>query len=321
VSAEKVTTTMNAMGLVQHPDKTISSVRYSEFLRNLYDSEGNSKQGYPARLMPSLLFEKPWSNAYSSEEWSGDTILQRIKNWRSLAGRLRIEHSDDTLTRLIAADVHKSARLPISRTRFVEMLKSPILAMRIQASRFEEEAAKLKPGQMYPKEGRVSKDTLKRLIVNNLAAQGKMTVREIVPMETGTKVISLDRMPLVIPKAPLPQMWLKQMTNSMSAEQLLETNMLWGRPWAKATESYKNWLSNPELYEKYYLNDLMMKSEFSYILPVQDLSVARAIQAIKGAAQQSDTRDQLQQTLDTLYKSTDWLAMQRVFFGTNNIFT
>lgn len=95
------------MHLNQHPDKTIQSTTYSEFLRVLYSKQGTMR-AYPTRLLASMVYTKPWIENYHKVDWDGASSLSRIKSWRTLARRLKLDNTNQTIVKLMMADLTTS---------------------------------------------------------------------------------------------------------------------------------------------------------------------------------------------------------------------
>lgn len=90
---------LNDMGLDAHPDKTITSTNYCEFLRLLYSKKDKSITGYATRMVPSLVYAKPWVGVLDTANLDADEATGRLVNWRKLARRF----SDDSVTSVFAA--------------------------------------------------------------------------------------------------------------------------------------------------------------------------------------------------------------------------
>jgi hypothetical protein len=320
IDAGQVTTVMNGMGLKQHPDKTISSERYSEFLRVLSDSVTHERAGYPTRLVPAMVFLKPWSAQYSSKEWSGDSIVQRLKSWRTLAHRMRMSFKNDRLLDMCLADCYRSARLSISRREFRSLIANDVLKIALAQSRYEKDAATVEMGKMFVQEGRVDKKTLRALIVTNLSTQGKMQIRQIVGSNDGQTVVTVYKKPIPIMKAPLPQTWLKREIRRQTEREIVSFNMLWGRAWAKSTDNYRMWLAKPQLFVHLLKNDLAYGSDFTFVLPVSDQTVTPVLNTIRAEVQFSATTDKLEEAVFNKMSSIAWTASQSALYRDAKLF-
>jgi hypothetical protein len=314
VHAGKVTTVMNDMGLKQHPDKTISSDRYSEFLRVLSDSQTHERAGYPTRLIPAMIFLKPWSAQYSSKEWSGDSIVQRLKSWRTLASRMRMSFKEHIMIEMCVADCYRSARLPISREAFKTIISEDVLMLKVMQSGYEKKAAGVERGKMFPLEGRVDKKTLKAIIAANLSTQGKMSIRELKGVKQGEEVMRHFKKPIVVMKAPLPQAWLKREIYKQTETDIVRFNMLWGRAWAERTSNYLMWLSKPQLYVHLLKNELSYGSDFTFVLPVSDQTVKPALDSIKATVQMAATIEQLEAQVGEMVRNISWTGTQNLLY-------
>jgi hypothetical protein len=102
--AESLASAMVSAGLNQHPEKTIKHSRYGEFLRVLYDRELGVARAYPSRLMPSLVYTKPWLGSYEAVPGDIGNMLSRADNWASLQRRLQ---GSPTFALIQAADLLK----------------------------------------------------------------------------------------------------------------------------------------------------------------------------------------------------------------------
>jgi hypothetical protein len=320
ISAAKVTTVMNGMGLKQHPDKTISSERYSEFLRVLSDSFTHERAGYPTRLVPAMIFLKPWSAQYSSKEWSGDSIVQRLKSWRTLAHRMRMHFSDPVMLDMCVADCYRSARLRLSREAFRSIIKNDVLQIALAQSRYEKEASSIEKGKMFVLEGRVDKKTLRALIATNLSTQGKMQIADLRGVPDGTKLINRFKKPITIMKAPLPQTWLKREIRTQTDKEIVKFNMLWGRAWAKKTGNYQMWLANSEVFVHLLRNELAYGSEYTFVLPVSDQTVTPVLNTIKAEVQFAKTAKELEQRIYDSMSQVNWVQTQRALYRDAKLF-
>jgi hypothetical protein len=314
VRADKVTTVMNDMGLKQHPDKTISSERYSEFLRVLSDSVAHERAGYPTRLVPAMVFLKPWSAQYSSKEWSGDSIVQRLKSWRTLAARMRMSFKEDTIVQMCTADCYRSARLNISRKTFQTIIKEDVLLLKLQQSGYEKSASLLKVGKMFPYEGRVDRTTMKAIIAANLSTQGKMSIRELVGVKQGDEVLRSFKKPISVMKAPLPQSWLKREIRRQTEREIVGFNMLWGRAWAERTGNYQMWLAKPFLYVHLLKNELSYGSDFTFVLPVSDQTVKPALDSIRAKTQMEETVEKLEKAVGEEMLKVNWTQTRNLLY-------
>jgi hypothetical protein len=102
--APRLASAMVAAGLNQHPEKTIKHVRYGEFLRVLYDRELKVARAYPSRLIPSLVYSKPWLGSYEAIPGDIGNMLSRSDNWAALQRRMQ---GSEVFALIQAADLYK----------------------------------------------------------------------------------------------------------------------------------------------------------------------------------------------------------------------
>lgn len=124
---------MNEIGLIQQPDKTIKSYRYAEFLRSIYDCQEKEMRGYPTRMIPSVLFNKPWLNPFMEDEYDGNSAVSRLKAWRTLARRMKLQYDDNQIVEVAALDLLSSSYTSLSKARMMQELKSPLVQLDIQS--------------------------------------------------------------------------------------------------------------------------------------------------------------------------------------------
>lgn len=124
---------MNEIGLIQQPDKTIRSTRYAEFLRSVYDAKNHEMRGYPTRMIPSVLFNKPWLNPFMEDEYDGNSAVSRLKAWRTLARRMQISYNDKTIVEIAALDLLSSSYTSLNKISMKQELSKPLVQLVIQA--------------------------------------------------------------------------------------------------------------------------------------------------------------------------------------------
>lgn len=285
VSASKLAYAMNAIGLIQHPDKTINSPRFVEFLRVLYDNEGVA-QAYPTRLLPSLIYQKPWLSSFEvdSEDFGGQ--VARMKNWRSLANRM----SDKNVTSEISAIdfiggsrreklgmTYEDVRKAMTSDTFVIEVK-PGWSKVTKKQKIMEKAPKIiKPLEAtltdYDRErwtyiardetffGDIEKITA----VDNNASSQWYTV----PIQSWK----------TIPNLPFSKSWLKKLRRRMGFIEFAKLSLTWGVPNWKRDERITTSLAMiraiPELYSKQYDTAERLKAEFIPVLPVPDSLISQ----------------------------------------------
>jgi hypothetical protein len=316
VEADRVTTSMNAMGLVQHPDKTINSKRYCEFLRVLTDAKKHVRQGYAARMMSSLVYSKPWVAQYSSKEWSGDSVVQRIKAWRTLCIRMSGKYTTEVGTKFAVEDVRGAMFGNVGRERLKVALSKPLVAVGIGMGDREKAVAKLGPKGYSVSNGRVDEATLKNIVATNLTTQGRMTIKDVVGYEGGSTVMREVSRPVTVPLVPWPQSWIKKLMSKLKPVEFVRLNMLWGRDWARHTGNYRMFMQNPGRFEFLVRNELYMKTEMNMILPVTDDSVSLLLKTIKSEVQYCPTTEELREKMSNMYEEVNWLQSQKqLYYG------
>jgi hypothetical protein len=334
MTAEKIDTAaivvaMNQQGLTQHPDKTITSTRYAEFLRYLYDSQTRQVRAYPTRLVPSILFNKPWNNPYMEDEWEGNSAMARLKVFRTFARRLGLKSDDKFIMEMCAADITNKQGSLTSIKVTAEQLQAPVLQVEVTDKRINNDDIRklvdtlskmptVTPDQI--KQGRLRIEDVARSMALNYSTANKTFISKIIKHQVGVSLAPM-RVATVEPVrvAPFPRPWIKKLAHEIENQNSRMAILGWG----DRSDQIKNLESQP-LLQKMMIQSILMESKYKdediIVINVSEPTVATQMQNIKTVANQEPTVEKANQKYKELMIQTDWLRVQLLNVATNNVF-
>jgi hypothetical protein len=329
IDTKKVIVAMNQQGLIQHPDKTITSDRYAEFLRYLYDSKTGQVRAYPTRLVPSILFNKPWNNPFMEDEWEGNSAMARIKVFRTFARRLGLKSSDEFITKMCAADVtnRQSALTTLKVTE--EELNAEILQVEVAESRLKNKQIQLlmdslakvpivTPNQL--RQGMLKKIDVARSMAINYSTSSKTFINKIIKHKVGATLIP-NRVTSTEPAkvAPFPRPWIRKLAQDIENEESRLTLLAWG----ERGQGLERLRADPFL-QKEMVRAIAMESKYKdediIVINVSEPTVSTQLQNIKKIANKQPTIEKANQMYKTLMTTTDWRYIQRLNMATDKVF-
>jgi hypothetical protein len=329
IDTKRVIVAMNQQGLIQHPDKTITSDRYAEFLRYLYDSRTGQVRAYPTRLVPSILFNKPWNNPFMEDEWEGNSAMARIKVFRTFARRLGLESNDNFITNMCAADVtnRQSALTTMKITE--EQLDAEILQVEVAESRIKNKQIQqlmdslakvpiVTPDQL--RQGMLKKIDVARSMAINYSTSSKTFINKIIKHELGSTLIP-NRVTSTEPSkvAPFPRPWIRKLAQDIENEESRLTLLAWG----ERGQGLQRLKADPFL-QKEMVKAIAMESKYKdediIVINVSEPTVSTQLQNIKKIANKQHTTDQATAMYKSLMTTTDWKYIQRLNMATDKVF-
>lgn len=333
ITSKKLAFTMNANGLKQHPDKTITSHRYNEFLRKLYDSNNKVVQAYPTRLVPSLIYRKPWIGSYLLVENDYGGIVSRIKNWISMGFRM---NARATVAIAAAADVCALTGVSTSR-RFKELIdkfQSTNIYIKVspewtKLSKTEKIMERL-PTKIDVVNGKLKQYDIERWTYISSNERFFGSVDKISDYDTGELIpwytYNLHKHNKGLPSLPFPRSWINKIRKQMKAAKFIKMSLTYGIPYwelsVKITSELKKYLSFPVQAVEADKKRIQLKSELIYITGQPDSYTS----ILKKAVEEDVLKDihkpilVLKKNLTHVMGKQDWNEFVFQFYGTNKIF-
>jgi hypothetical protein len=203
--AETLASAMVAAGLNQHPEKTIKHSRYGEFLRVLYDREQGIARAYPARLIPSLVFTKPWLGSYEAIPGDIGNMLSRSDNWAALQRRMQ---GSPTFAIMQAADLmYLDGKYDYEGlTQLADQLRLPSYIVRVTRKHKNSNSLVTGIGSLNITEGRVDGQWYAASVKPAYAVGSGSLSFELIEPFTGVKDTSVPahvQIPTVPPSLPV----------------------------------------------------------------------------------------------------------------------
>lgn len=276
--ASKLTTVMNDLGLVQHPDKTMSSTKSAEFLRQLYNAEDQSVRGYPARLIPSLAFMKPWISSYEQIEGDLGGMIAMVSNWKRLMNRVM---STNALSAFAAVDVMMATRNYGAYNKYREFFRSAAVVLTLQptfASDAESRFLNKQPHRYNIHDGNLTDADLQRWVAlqksSNYKARLKAIKADDEQKEDFLQYVKKGKKLKLLASPPLPQSWLKELSNKLQAAKFVRLCNMWGQMKETATAVQMRQMHmqerNADFFVRLWRRQQALKNNSIYLSDVPD---------------------------------------------------
>lgn len=333
ITSKRLAFTMNANGLKQHPDKTITSNRFNEFLRKLYDQKRKTIQAYPTRLIPSLIYRKPWIGSYLLVENDYGGIVSRIKNWISLGFRI---DSRKTIAIAAAADVTALTGVS-STTRYKDLItkfQGTNLYIKVspewtKLSKTEKIMERL-PSKIDILNGKLRQYDIERwtYISSNERFFGSVDrisdyeVGELIPWYT----YNLKKFNKSLPSLPFPRSWINKIRRQMKAAKFIKMSLTYGLPFwelsIKIQSELKKYLQFPSQVVEADKKKIQLKSELIYITGQPDSYTSILKKAVEEDVSKSIQKpiNVLKNQLTLVMGKQDWNQFVLQFYGTDKIY-
>jgi hypothetical protein len=329
IDTAAIVVAMNQQGLTQHPDKTITSDRYAEFLRYLYDSKTRQVRAYPTRLVPSILFNKPWNNPYMEDEWEGNSAMARLKVFRTYARRLGLRSEDDFIMEMCAADITNKQGSLTSVKVTTEQLKAPVLQVEIEDKRIKNDDVRKLIDKLSTmpvvtneqvRQGRLKLQDVARAMALNFSTANKTFISKIIKHNVGISTAPM-RVQTIEPVrvAPFPRPWIKKLAHEIDNQSSRMAILGWG----DRSEQIRQLEREPQLQRQMILAIIMeskYKDEDVIVINVSEPTVSTQMQNIKTVANQEATVELANKKFKQLMIETDWLRVQLMNVATNSVF-
>jgi hypothetical protein len=319
---------MNQQGLVQHPDKTITSSRFAEFLRGLYDSQERSLEGYPSRLVPAILFGKPWTNPYMEDEWDGNSATARVKLFRQMATRLHLEVTDDLICNIAAIDIKKRQSATSNVKIASEQLKGKVLRLEV-GEKYTTDKDKQHLQQILTTlpvfsptdivNGRLKPYDMARVVASNSSAANSTFIRKILKQEMGSTQPQTMQIAAASRAPPFPKPWIRKILKLPDRDFRVSIALHWGQ----RELALRRFSTQQE--EDYQIRLLSLegahKDDLTTIIPVPEQAVALTLRVNKLIAAQEPTTEQAIEKYNLLMATTDWNQALIEQLSTLKVFT
>lgn len=333
VHADEVAFTMNALGLKQAPDKTISSTRFMEFLRTLYDAEEKKIYGYPTRLFPSLIYTKPWLTTYDAVEEDFGELISTMKNWLSLGFRLDSRKSVALIAAIAVDWKQRKDGKQVGRRRIQKALESENVVMKIWSD-WRQVTKTEKVMQRKPKidveNGNIWTLDLERWVyisrneqffghLEQIEGYNSVNEDEIIPWFNFRATLTTT-----IPDLPFPKAWITKMIKTSKPAKFLKTSLTFGRPywqqWYREKIAVEKILWRPDYYLNQYKVLSALKSELTYLPSQPDSFIADLKTKIRSQIVQEmltipEWKHKYTETLGRI----DWNDYVKYVYGTTHI--
>lgn len=331
VSAKQLAFTMNANRLVQHPDKTISSSRFNEFLRILYDSKLKKIRGYPTRLIPSLIYRKPWIGSYDMLENDYGGIVSRLKNWASLGSRMGTKATSHIAAAIdIAAITNRASTSELKELIFKLSHEQYTILVKPEWRTLtrKDKAMQRPPQHIDIVNGNIKSKDVERAVYiwSNEKFFGKIDAikefgaEELIPYST----LTMSKRYKPLPSLPFPKTWVNKLIRTMKNSKFVKLSITYGIPYwqlsVKIKQVYQDALSRPGEVVKDYKKMLAMKSDQVFFTKQPD----NFINILKDRVFQTVLEENLDirnstERLTLLLIKQDWDAFVFDTYGTKHI--
>nr|WPR18034.1 MAG: RNA-dependent RNA polymerase [Crogonang virus 12] len=322
--SRELTLMMNEIGLVQHPDKTITSDRYAEFLRVLYDSKDRKTLSYPARMIPALIYDKPWVSSFEGKEDDVGKITSRIQNWRRLSVRLGDLSSckyfaavDTALGTKNYSEVHK----------YAELFTKELVSVEVQPTWEDNPDTKIlmaTPRIVDPRQANLPDADVEKIaaISNSERFNGRMVNFKSLDFESLKRYLKpVEKRFPKLPALPMPPAWMKRWKKQVGNKEFVTSTLKWGRllfdSSAKLKAKLKRYLFDSDHVADLWDREQTFKSRIQYFLPVPD----NAVEDVRSSAFSNIVMDlstpleEVRQKMDRFYSSFNFREYVRMKYN------
>lgn len=217
VDTVKFFKSMNAVGLVQHPSKTMVSKTHVEFVRFLHNCKASEMSAYPARMVSSILFTKPWMSPNPDTDEVANQTASRITNWQRLSRRFN--GSNLVYQAFVNVDLQKRYQrrmiMPGSEQMSIEMRHKPDRSLQKYSA-----LAPLDISDVDFANARVSDLLLQHKKADIFSGEGRLTIVQIAAYHEGSQIVlTKPAKHQVIVWPPIPKSLVSQIVNRVGKKE------------------------------------------------------------------------------------------------------
>lgn len=325
IDPAKIIKSLNLIGCVAHPDKTISSQTMSEFLRIAYNKAEKTVRAYPTRMIPSLVYQKPWISPIDPENLEGVDALSRMTNWLKLKRRIGVEAF---IPEAMSFDISGSLKTQNLRREYEEEFKHDIIEIELiqqrrkgidKFSHYYSKGPKLTP--KFSSEAHLNeKQLIKWILASSIDAfsssLGRIKGSDFSPQTTISHAVPILKMK----QFPFPRSWVKEIIKEHEGKDLIAQSYIFGM----FEEKLK--LQRNEMYSRYKdaekncvetaLRYYYLKEEFVTLINLpEDLIAEDKEMLMKSVSTLQLPRETLRATLTEKIKTFDFANTIEGTFG------